>query len=210
MKRSLARTKDDALSVLSVRHQLLSTPIQHGQEILVVYLVKSRRVGVLTTWIFGWYCTAVVAVIYWHFEVWSPRWCMCESEGAKHNYHIILSLRIMVERETGTNLVLDDIDGHGVAGGEMRRRRNENNVDDDDDELQPQPPPQPQQGQEQQHQPPFGPAWQNVLPRPLIGHPAVVAFQDSGASFLVSDPRLPGNPIVYANEVSKPGVAYIL
>jgi PAS domain-containing protein len=40
---------------------------------------------------------------------------------------------------------------------------------------------------------------ENVLPADLTHHPAVRAFQVSGASFLVTNPRLPGNPIIYAS-----------
>jgi hypothetical protein len=43
---------------------------------------------------------------------------------------------------------------------------------------------------------------ENRIPAMLIDHPAVVAFQSSDASFLVTDPRMPGNPIIYASDVS--------
>mmetsp|Transcript_28274 Transcript_28274/g.68800 ORF Transcript_28274/g.68800 Transcript_28274/m.68800 type:complete len:247 (-) Transcript_28274:264-1004(-) len=42
--------------------------------------------------------------------------------------------------------------------------------------------------------------WENRIPDMLLDHPAVVAFQASNASFLVTDPNLPGNPIIYASE----------
>ena len=44
--------------------------------------------------------------------------------------------------------------------------------------------------------------WQNRIPDVLQDHPAVIAFLASNASFLVTDPNLPGNPIIYASEVS--------
>ncbi len=40
---------------------------------------------------------------------------------------------------------------------------------------------------------------ENVLPLGLQDHPAIAAFLATGASFIISDPRLPGNPIVYAS-----------
>eukprot|EP00529_Nitzschia_sp_RCC80_P027612 CAMPEP_0113490020 /NCGR_PEP_ID=MMETSP0014_2-20120614/26826_1 /TAXON_ID=2857 /ORGANISM="Nitzschia sp." /LENGTH=252 /DNA_ID=CAMNT_0000383769 /DNA_START=470 /DNA_END=1228 /DNA_ORIENTATION=+ /assembly_acc=CAM_ASM_000159 len=42
--------------------------------------------------------------------------------------------------------------------------------------------------------------WENRIPDMLLDHPAVAAFQASNASFLVTDPNLPGNPIIYASE----------
>ena len=39
----------------------------------------------------------------------------------------------------------------------------------------------------------------NVIPENLIDHPAVMAFLATEASFLITNPRLPGNPIVYAS-----------
>ena len=44
--------------------------------------------------------------------------------------------------------------------------------------------------------------WENRIPDVLLDHPAVIAFLASNASFLVTDPNLPGNPIIYASEVS--------
>lgn len=43
--------------------------------------------------------------------------------------------------------------------------------------------------------------WENVLPTELLDHPVILAFQESDANFLVSDPRIAGNPIIYASEV---------
>jgi hypothetical protein len=61
---------------------------------------------------------------------------------------------------------------------------------------------QPQHQQQQQPDPIAGAGWENQIPAMLVDHPAVVAFQASNASFLVTDPRLPGNPIIYASDVS--------
>ena len=41
--------------------------------------------------------------------------------------------------------------------------------------------------------------WENVLPPLLQQHPAVTAFLEANASFIVTDPRLPGNPIIFAS-----------
>lgn len=41
--------------------------------------------------------------------------------------------------------------------------------------------------------------WDNVLPPFLQLHPAITAFLEAHASFIVTDPRLPGNPIIYAS-----------
>jgi PAS domain S-box-containing protein len=45
----------------------------------------------------------------------------------------------------------------------------------------------------------FLPQLENNMPEDLLDHPAVIAFQASRSSFLVTSPRLPGNPIVYAS-----------
>ena len=69
---------------------------------------------------------------------------------------------------------------------------------------------QPPRQEQQNHQPPNQPPledhaqdddWDNELPSELLDHPVVVAFQESKANFLVSDPRIAGNPIIYASEV---------
>jgi PAS domain S-box-containing protein len=41
--------------------------------------------------------------------------------------------------------------------------------------------------------------WVNALPLALKSHPAVQAFVSTRASFIITNPRLPGNPIVYAS-----------
>ena len=41
--------------------------------------------------------------------------------------------------------------------------------------------------------------WDNVLPPILEVHPAVTAFLEANASFIITDPRLPGNPIIFAS-----------
>jgi len=43
--------------------------------------------------------------------------------------------------------------------------------------------------------------WDNVLPADIVNHPVIVAFQVSNANFLVSDPRIVGNPIIFASQV---------
>jgi len=40
---------------------------------------------------------------------------------------------------------------------------------------------------------------ENVLPETLKNHPVVRAFQITRASFIITNARLPGNPIVYAS-----------
>jgi PAS domain S-box-containing protein len=45
----------------------------------------------------------------------------------------------------------------------------------------------------------FLPQLENDLPEDLLNHPAVIAFQTSRSSFIVTNLRLPGNPIVYAS-----------
>ena len=40
---------------------------------------------------------------------------------------------------------------------------------------------------------------ENILPEDLTDHPAILAFQAAQRSFIVTNPRLPGNPIVYAS-----------
>lgn len=40
---------------------------------------------------------------------------------------------------------------------------------------------------------------ENVIPEDVKDHPAVSAFVITKASFLITDPRLPGNPIIYAS-----------
>mmetsp|Transcript_25897 Transcript_25897/g.48268 ORF Transcript_25897/g.48268 Transcript_25897/m.48268 type:complete len:202 (+) Transcript_25897:203-808(+) len=42
--------------------------------------------------------------------------------------------------------------------------------------------------------------WDNVLPADIVNHPVIVAFQVSNANFLVSDPRIVGNPIIFASQ----------
>jgi PAS domain S-box-containing protein len=45
----------------------------------------------------------------------------------------------------------------------------------------------------------FLPNLENVLPEALLDHPAVIAFQSSKSSFIATNARFPGNPIVYAS-----------
>lgn len=42
--------------------------------------------------------------------------------------------------------------------------------------------------------------WENTIPIDLVDHPMVLACQESDCAFLVTNPRLPGNPIVYINQ----------
>lgn len=41
--------------------------------------------------------------------------------------------------------------------------------------------------------------WENTLPSTLQDHPAIRAFLATHASFIITDPRLPGNPIIFAS-----------
>lgn len=47
-----------------------------------------------------------------------------------------------------------------------------------------------------------GEEWENIVPLDVTDHPVITAFQASNANFLISDPRIAGNPIIYASEVS--------
>jgi hypothetical protein len=49
---------------------------------------------------------------------------------------------------------------------------------------------------------PLGEEWDNVVPSDLADHPVITAFQASNANFLISNPRIAGNPIIYASEVT--------
>eukprot|EP00980_Cylindrotheca_fusiformis_P027931 scaffold22569_cov116-Cylindrotheca_fusiformis.AAC.2 len=46
---------------------------------------------------------------------------------------------------------------------------------------------------------PVEPQWENAIPEDLVDHPLLLAMQESESPFLVTNPRLPGNPIVYVN-----------
>jgi hypothetical protein len=74
--------------------------------------------------------------------------------------------------------------------------QNNNNHENDRNEFDP--------DNHDNRNPPMNPMgnWQNALPDDISEHPVVLAFLDSNASFLVSDPHLPGNPIIYASPVS--------
>ena len=41
--------------------------------------------------------------------------------------------------------------------------------------------------------------WENTIPEDLVDHPLLLAMQESQSAFLVTNPRLPGNPIIYIN-----------
>ncbi|CAJ1968696.1 unnamed protein product [Cylindrotheca closterium] len=43
------------------------------------------------------------------------------------------------------------------------------------------------------------PQWENTIPDDLVDHPLLLAMQESHSPFLITDPRLPGNPIIYIN-----------
>ena len=62
----------------------------------------------------------------------------------------------------------------------------------------PQQPPEDQQQEEEEIQDENN--IDNALPVDLMNHPAIVAFQLSGASFIVTNPTLPGNPIIFASQ----------
>jgi hypothetical protein len=49
---------------------------------------------------------------------------------------------------------------------------------------------------------PLGEEWDNTIPSDLADHPVIAAFQASNANFLISNPRIAGNPIIYASEVN--------
>lgn len=55
----------------------------------------------------------------------------------------------------------------------------------------------PRQRDDQHH--PVEPQWECTIPEILIDHPLLLAMQESHSPFLVTDPRQPGNPIVYVN-----------
>jgi PAS domain S-box-containing protein len=40
---------------------------------------------------------------------------------------------------------------------------------------------------------------ENIMPDDLLDHPAIRAFQSSDNNFIVTNPRLPGNPIIYVS-----------
>jgi len=46
---------------------------------------------------------------------------------------------------------------------------------------------------------PVEPQWEDTIPEMLVDHPLLLAMQESHSPFLVTDPRLPGNPIIYVN-----------
>lgn len=46
---------------------------------------------------------------------------------------------------------------------------------------------------------PIEPQWENTIPDDLVDHPLLLAIQESHQPFLITDPRLPGNPIIYIN-----------
>jgi PAS domain S-box-containing protein len=46
---------------------------------------------------------------------------------------------------------------------------------------------------------PVEPQWENSIPEDLVDHPLLLALQESYGAFLVTNPRLPGNPIIYIN-----------
>lgn len=48
----------------------------------------------------------------------------------------------------------------------------------------------------------LGEEWDNTVPADIADHPVIAAFQASNANFLISNPRIAGNPIIYASEVS--------
>jgi hypothetical protein len=52
--------------------------------------------------------------------------------------------------------------------------------------------------------------WDNVLPADIVDHPVIKAFQEVNANFLVSDPRIAGNPIIYASKVKPPTKTVLL
>ncbi|KAG7341627.1 PAS domain containing protein [Nitzschia inconspicua] len=47
---------------------------------------------------------------------------------------------------------------------------------------------------------PLGEEWENVIPADIVDHPVITAFQSSDANFLISDPRIAGNPVIYASK----------
>jgi PAS domain S-box-containing protein len=49
------------------------------------------------------------------------------------------------------------------------------------------------------HHHPVEPQWENTIPEDLLDHPLLLAMQESHSPFLVTNPRLPGNPIIYIN-----------
>lgn len=59
------------------------------------------------------------------------------------------------------------------------------------------PPVAPHQHHEQHHI--LEPQWENTIPEDLVDHPMLLAMQESDSPFLVTNPRLPGNPIIYVN-----------
>ncbi len=86
--------------------------------------------------------------------------------------------------------------GHRRPGGDGVHRENNHNHNDDRDQIPP--------DNNNNRNPPMNPLanWQNVLPDDLVEHPVITVFLASNSSFLVSDPRLPGNPIIFASPVS--------
>jgi PAS domain S-box-containing protein len=46
---------------------------------------------------------------------------------------------------------------------------------------------------------PVEPQWENTIPEDLVDHPLLLAMQESHNPFLVTNPRLAGNPIIYIN-----------
>jgi PAS domain S-box-containing protein len=57
----------------------------------------------------------------------------------------------------------------------------------------------PVEGDDNQEPDPHNNILENRLPVSLQNHPAVRAFVSSKSSFIVTDPRSPGNPIIYAS-----------
>jgi hypothetical protein len=47
----------------------------------------------------------------------------------------------------------------------------------------------------------LGEEWDNIIPPDLTDHPVITAFEASNANFLITNPRIAGNPIIYASEV---------
>jgi hypothetical protein len=47
--------------------------------------------------------------------------------------------------------------------------------------------------------------WVNILPADIVDHPVIAAFEASNANYLVSNPRIAGNPIIFASRVSSFG-----
>lgn len=55
-------------------------------------------------------------------------------------------------------------------------------------------------GQQDNHDDPQQVQPENLIPEDLVDHPAIQALlATNNANFIVTNPRLPGNPIIYAN-----------